>query len=256
MPLNYDRLLSEIRDDLDQPDMSAPSDDAIMRAIGDVSQLMHLQAQNTGEAWSHTYVDLTVSANQPYYALNEDRYGKPVRVYTVDPTDVNHISRKVDLVDRQDIEGYYSGRTVAVDGRKHSAVAMVPYFTDGQAMYEVIPTPAQSATYRIWYETGDIPEPTRGGTIPTQSPFHRYVRVKAATLLLGKCSWSRILGTKANELPPGDVLKLQAAQADRLRPGLVALTAEYEREYKEYIANIQQSGTQEVFGYGDHMGGW
>lgn len=256
MPLNYDRLLSEIRDDLDTPDERSPADDTILRAIGDVSQLLDLQAQNTGEGWSVAFFDLIVNANQPLYPFNEAQYGKPVRVYTIDTGDRAHFSRKIELVERQNIENYFNGRQVATAAEKHSAVCMVPYWSNGQASIEVIPTPSQSATYRIWYETGEIAEPTKGGTIPVQSPFHRYVRIKAASKLLGKCFWSKLLGSEPDKINPVDRIKLQQMHAERIRPDLVALEIEYAREYREYIANMIQSGTGEAVPYGGWTEEW
>lgn len=250
--MNYDKLLADIRLDLDSPDDIQPSDDQIMLAVADIAQLLDVKAQNTGEGWSVTYQDLHVSANNAVYALQWANFGKPVRVHTIDSSNRNHVTRKIDVIDRQDIENYYSGSAQPLGGEKHNAAAVVVYWENGAPQAEFIPQPGQSAAYRFWFETGEIPEPSLGGSIPVQSPFHRYVRIRAAIQLLGKCRWSRILGEKAADMEPERVIKLSSAHSERIRADLVPTEMEFRKAYEDYIASAHQSGSS----YGVPYGGW
>lgn len=258
--MNYDRLIADIRLDLDSPDQHQPSDDAVMLAVADISQLLDVKAQNTGEGWSVAYQDLPVSAGQPIYALSFPDFGKPVRIHTIEPGNRQYWTRKVEIVDRQDVENYYDGPVGGpVDpygggagAERWKAACAVVYWTTGQPSIEFIPVPNTSCQYRIWYETGEIPEPSPGGSVPVQLPFHRYVRVRAALALLGKCHWSKLLGENAARMDPEKVMKMMADHAERQRGDLVPVEIEYRKAYEDYIATSQQSGT----GYGNPYGGW
>jgi hypothetical protein len=252
--VNYDRLIADIKLDLDHPDDNQPSDDAIMLAIADIAQLLDVKAQNTGEGWSVTYQDLTVgpNVNPAVYALQWANFGKPVRIHTIDPSNPLHWSRKIQIIDRQDIENAYDGPVAPPGGEKHNASAVVIYWENGAPMAEFIPVPNQNAQYRFWFETGEIAEPAIGGGIPVQGPFHRYVRIRAALQLLGKCYWSRLLGPMAAAMDPERIMKVMSAHAERLRGDLMPTEAEFRRAYEDYIATAHQSGS----GYGNPYGGW
>jgi len=257
--MNYDRLIADIRLDLDSPDQHQPSDDAIMLAVADISQLLDVKAQNTGEGWSVQYQDLSVGPGNSIYPLAFPSFGKPVRIHSIEPGNRLHWTRKVDIISRQDIENYYEGPTGPFSGGgndRWNTACVVASWTNSQPFLEFIPEPNTAVQWRVWYETGAIPEPALGGQIPVQDPFHRYVRLRASISLLGKCHWSKFLGDNAAKMDPEKVMKMMRDHAGRLRDDLTPSVAEYAAAYEEYIATAWQPGVSGGVPYGEWSEDW
>jgi len=253
--LDYDRLIAEVRLDLDQPDAHAPGMDLILQKAGDVAQLRHSEQQNTGAGWSLRSYDITTQPGQPSYSLGGPEYGKPVRVHTIDPNNSFHATRKLDMTNRQDVDQLWRGETRArAGGAAHTAVAAIPYWEYNQPKLELVPIPNGNARYRIWFETGEIPEPRLGDTLPVNSPFHRYLRISAAIACLRYCWWSRLLGTEAAGVNPLDAMKAMQAYQAQIEDGLLKQEAEFRRAFEDYITTAFQAGTGEPNGYGDWVG--
>ena len=262
--LYFDRLIAEVRVDLHEPDINSPTDDNILQKAGDVVQLRHNEQNNTGVGWSVRSRDITTQPGQASYVMAENEvFGKPQRIHTVDPNNQFHVTGKIPIVERQDIEQYYDGSIRARLGSGyHTASCAVVYWQFGVPYVEFIPVPNGNATYRIWYETGEINEPNLGDNLPITSPFHRYVRVSTALACLAYCRWSRLLGEKPDAIEPERVLKIMQAYQAQLSPGLMKQELEYRAAFRDYIATAWQTGTGEPNPYGGglddfmYLGGW
>lgn len=251
MPLIYDDVLPQIREDCRNPEIFAPSDDLIMQRIGDIAQLLHTESQNTSVNWDLAYHDLKVKANQGEYELPVgDSYGKAVRIHTIDSGDKYHVSRKVEMAERQRIETAYRGPQTAASGAMHSAEVAVLYWKFGVPFLEIIPKPAQAATYRVWFETGEVPEPRLGDRpIPGLPSFHRYVRVYGSALVLPYCEWTDMV-------EPGWT-KDQKEEAFRSRrielaAAFTPLLDRWTPAWREYIRTERQTGSGRSVGYADY----
>jgi hypothetical protein len=256
--LNYDRLIAEVRMDLNQPDDFAPSDDLILQKAGDVAQNRHLEQQNTGVGWSIGSKDIQTQPGQPSYSIGLDSlFGKPTRVHTIDPSNRFHVSRKIDFAERQDQDVLYQGPELSIIGSSyHTAACVIFEWQNGQARASFLPTPNGVASYRIWYETGELPEPTLGALIPVSSPFHRYLRISTSIACMGHCHWSRLLGPNAAKMEPERVMTIMERAAGRLEPGLFKQEAEFREIFEDYIQTAWQTGTGQPHGYADWSEDW
>jgi len=262
---DFDRIITDCRAiDLDNPDFSAPNDDAIFGKAVDVAQLRHNQAQNSAVAWSIRWFDLKTSPGKAEYpiALGE-AFGKPIRIHTVDPADRHHCTRKIPIVEIQEIDEYYRGPAQSPVGgqNRHSAVAFQIYCKFGQPFLKPEPIPNDTSTYRVWLETGEIPEPALDSNLPVPGAFHRYLRISTSLAIISQCWWSRLLGDNPNALRPQDAALMMAAQratllGDPRTHGLLKQEADFKEEYEDWIATSHQSGTGESNPYGGWSEDW
>lgn len=237
MRIDYDRLIGEVRVDLDQPDPHSPTDDLIMQKAGDEAQLLMNEMGNAPPAWSQRYLDLSVSINQSQYLLSaEHAFGKPVRVHTIDPTDRYHVTRKINLCDRQNIDEFYRGQQTAVYG-KHTAEVMVFWEEPGAHMVEVLPTPAMSCQYRIWYNLGAIDDPRRATDAPVPPEYWRYLRIKTSLSALPYCEWTE---------------RDAMARVKILGESLLKKELEYKEQWRQFILTNRVLGNTEPLGYADY----
>lgn len=250
--LNFDRLVAEVRTDLAEPDINSPTDDRILQAAGDVVQLRHNEASNSGVGWSVRSRDITTQPGQPSYLMAENEvFGKPQRIHTIDPQDPFHCTRKIDIIERQDIEERYQGPIQSRLGSSfHTAAAAVVYWEFGVPYIEFVPTPNGQATYRVWFETGEITEPNLGDNLPIAAPFHRYIRVSTALACLRYARWSRLLGDKPDKIDPISAMKIMQMQRAEIEPGLLRQELEYREAFRDYIATAWQTGTGNPSPYG------
>lgn len=243
MPYINDRLIGEIRLECGTPETNQPSDDLILMKIGDVAQLLHNQAQNTSHAWSVNYYDLPAQAGKADYLIPLDRqWGKPQRVHTINPTDRYHVNRSIPIFERQNIEEAYRGPQEAMGGTHwtpHTAAAFIFYYKFGNPYADIVPTPAEPARYRLWFETGEIPEPKPDGNTPVIAPFARYLRVKAALLVMSHCEWA------------GNTKDENRERRAELADPLIPFVNEWEKTWRSYIQTSHQWGTSEPAGYAD-----
>ncbi len=235
MRIDYNRLISEVRMDCQYPDPHKPTDDLIMMVAGDVAQAMANRMGNAPPGWSQRYFDLQVQANTDTYDVAESDFSKPVRIHTIDPGDPNHVTRKIDDCDWQNVDEFYRGPETAQSSR-HSAQVMV-FWREGSAIrVSVLPTPAESVLYRVWFNTGTIPDPNKGGNAPVPPEFFRYLRAQVSDAVLGHCRWGGEL--------KDDVLKaVQDSISKRLRMS--------EREWNSFVLTNSVTGSTSPAGYAD-----
>lgn len=251
----FDQLISEVRLDLNYPETWAPTDDLILQKAADVAQLLHNQAQNTAAPWSIGKWDIPVKAGQAEYLLGVEGGAKPVRLHTIDSTDVHHISRKIPIVPMQDVDGYYQGPETAMHltGQAHSAEVAVLYWSAGAPYLRFVPTPGNGAEYRCWYEIGVLPEPGLGSQVNVPAPFFRYLRVATAAACARYAQWGRILGMAEDAKT---IQSITQSEQQQLLDTLLKLEIQYARAYQEWTSTPIQSGVGEAIGYGDWAGDW
>ncbi len=259
--LNFDRLIAEVRTDLFEPDINSPTDDLILQKAGDIVQLRGNEQSNTGVGWSVRSRDITTQPGQASYLMTENQiFGKPQRIHTIKPNDPFHVSDKIPIVERQDIEQFYEGPGKSRLGSNyHTAACAVVYWEFNAPYIEFIPTPNGSATYRIWYETGEINEPNLGDNLPSTPPFQRYIRVSTALACLPYARWSRLLGDNPDKTDPMQAMKIMQAYQLQLQSGLMKQEVEFRKAWTDYIATGWQTGTgqpQPYGGYSDDFLSW
>lgn len=245
--------------DLDNPDPSSPNDDLIFLKAADVAQLRHNDAQNSPVSWSLRYWDLQATANKDEYLIPDgEQFGKPARIHTIDLNDRYHVTRKIEVSEIQNVDEFYQGPTTAgYSGNLHSAEVFLFYYKFNVPYLKIVPTPSGSSRYRVWFETGELPEAALGSNLPAPGAFHRYFRISTAVACLGYCYWSRLLGDKPEKIEPEKILQIMRSYQKQLTDGLLKQEVEFARSYDDYIETQQQSGTGQPNGYGDWAGdGW
>ncbi|HMV50380.1 MAG TPA: hypothetical protein PKC13_24235 [Blastocatellia bacterium] len=242
MRIDYNRLIAETRLECGNPDPHAPSDDLIMMQAGDVAQAMMNRMGNAPPGWSQRYFDLQATpGNDGTFAITEADFSKPVRIHTIDPGNPNHVTRKIDDCDWQNVDEFYRGPKVATEGG-HSARVMV-FWRSGAAMWvSVVPEPLEPVQYRIWFNTGTIGDPRRGDSAPVPPEFFRYLRSQVSNVVLGHCRWGGKLDA--------DVM---AAAQDSITKKL----AMSQREWDSFVLTNSVTGSTTPAGYADwYMDGW
>ena len=244
---DYDRLIGEVRLDCHEPEGHAPNDDLIMQKAGDVAQLLVTELANAPPGWSQRFYDLDVEADKGIYQIPVEPFSKPVRVHTIDPDDRYHVTRKIEFCERQNVDEFYRGLTTAITGwPKHTARLMVLWWDQQTppsplvaapnrlvAQLEVIPVPTEAARYRIWFNTGAIPEPSQNTVAPIPAEWYRYWRVKTSLLTLRYCHW------KGRD---------QQARKDEIaiiEPVLVSQVKEYKEAWEQFRLTNRVTGNQE-----------
>lgn len=234
----YDRAIADIRLTLQEPDAFAPSDDFLMQKLADVCQLLHIQANNTGTGWSNKSTEVSLGANQIEYAISAGQtYGKPVRLHTYDPTNPRIETRKIELVDRREMEAF-RGVDAAI------------YYLDAetrQPKLEFLQPWPQARTLRLWWESGEIKDPNLGDALPVNGPFHRYAVIKASVAAIGACEWSAL----AKGLAPAEAEKAFEARRRALESRLEKQEIEYAQAFDSWIWNNREVGTGHIPGYAD-----
>lgn len=262
---DFDRVITDCRViDLDHPDVTGPNDDAIFGKAVDVAQLRHNQAQNSAVSWSIQHWDLKTQPGKDEYLIPlGEAFGKPVRVHTIDSTNKYHCTDKIPVIGAREVEEYYYGPEQSRIGGQnlHSAVAMQLFWKFGQPYLKPIPTPGETSTYRVWFETGSIPEPALADNLPVPEAFHRYLRISTSIAIIGQCWWTRLLGDNPNAIDPERALKImedrrQSLLGNPLRSGLLKQEIEFREQYEDWIATDHQGGTGEGNPYGEWAEGW
>jgi hypothetical protein len=247
---DYDRLIGEVRLDCNEPEGHAPDDDLIMQKAGDVAQLLVSELANAPSGWSQRFHDLDVQPNTGIYQIPVEPFSKPVRVHTIDPDDQFHVTRKIDFCERQNQDEFYQGQTTALTGCKHTARLMVLWWDQQTppaplptvpdrlvAQLEVIPVPTEAARYRIWFNTGAIPEPSQNTVAPVPAQWYRYWRVETSLLTLRYCHWK------------GRDQEARKAEIALIEPVLNRQSERFRDSWEQFKLTNRVSGSQEPHGY-------
>jgi len=239
LQLDYDRLIGEVRLDCNEPEAHSPNDDLILQKSGNVAQLLVNELSNAPPGWSQRFHDLDVLPGKAFYPLPIDKaFSKPVRIHTIDQADRFHVTRKVDMCDRQNQDEFYQGPRQAVVGR-HTAWVKVLSWDLAQPQLEVVPEPVEVARYRIWYNTGIIPEPLQDQNPPVPLEYFRYWRVETSLLTLRYCHWR------------GRDQVSRKAEIEFLEPVLLRQSKQFKEAWDQFKLTNRVTGSQEPHGYAD-----
>jgi hypothetical protein len=250
---DYDRLIGEVRLDCHEPEGHAPNDDLIMQKAGDVAQLLVNELANAPPGWSQRFIDLDVAPDQAIYQIAVEPFSKPVRIHTVDPDDIYHVTRKIEWCDRQNVDEFYTGPTTAITGwPKHTARLMVLWWDQQTppaplsavpdrlvAQLEVIPVPTDVARYRIWFNTGVIPDPSQNTVAPIPAEWYRYWRIETSLLTLRYCHWK------------GRDQQARKDEIGIIEPVLMRQSKQFHDAWEQFKLTNKVSGSQEPHGYAD-----
>jgi hypothetical protein len=248
---DYDRLFGEVRLDCNEPEGHAPNDDLIMQKAGDVAQLLVTELSNAPPGWSQRFHDLEVQPNQAIYQIPVEPFSKPVRVHTVDPDDIFHVTRKIEWCERQNVDEFYRGPTTAIAGwPKHTAMLIVLWWDQQTppaplptvpdrlvAQVEIVPVPTEIAKYRFWYNTGVIPEPSQNTVAPIPAEWYRYWRVETSLLTLRYCHWK------------GRDQEARKTEIALIEPVLNRQSERFRDSWEQFKLTNRVSGSQEPHGY-------
>lgn len=237
--LQYDQAIAAIRLNLLYPDAFAPNDDFILQKLADSCQLLHLQLNNTATGWSQEFMPLTLAPDTRDIDLIDvpPNFGKPVRLHTYEPSNPRRATSKIELIDRRDQEAY-----LGVD----AAV----YWVDSQTRQpklEFLQQIPRQRFFKLWWETGEIGDPSLENVLPVTNPFHRYAVLKASVACIGACEWAA-LGTG---LAPSDAEKAFEARRKSLETRLMKQELEYSETWEGYIYTNRESGVGYIGGYAD-----
>lgn len=245
MRVDWERLLSDVRMELDNPSPHNPTDDLLMMKGGDEAQLLLNEMSNAPPGWSQTYHDLPVTPYKAIYDLEGiDNFSKPVRVHTIDPSDQYHNNRKIQTCERQNVDEFYSGAaTASLSG--WSAEVMVFYQEYNVHKVEVFPAPLDAVRYRLWFNTGVIPDPTREAQVPTPPEYFRFLRLKTSLAALPYCRWSNLSEQQAN-------MKFK-----QLADALLKKEIEQRESWRNFIQTSRRGGSTEPLAYGQtYLDSW
>jgi hypothetical protein len=242
MPLefDYDRLIGEVRLDCNEPEAHLPNDDLIMQKAGDVAQLLVNELANAPPGWSQRYYDFDVQPGKAFYPMPIDKaFSKPVRIHTINQGNPYHVTRKIDMCDRQNVDEFYRGprQALQIVGH-HTARVMIISWDLSEPQIEIVPEPVEVARYRVWYNTGVIDEPLQAQKSPVPLEYFRYWRVKTSLLVLRYCSWK------------GRDQESRAAEVKLLEPVLIGQVTEFRAAWNEYKLTNRVLGSQESNAYG------
>jgi hypothetical protein len=222
-----------------------------MQKAGDTAQLLVNELANAPAGWSQRFYDLDVQQDTAIYQLPIKPFSKPVRIHTLDPNDKYHVTRKIDWCERQNVDEFYRGITTAITGWPiHTARLMVLWWDQQTpplplaqtpdrlvAQLEVIPVPSLTARYRIWYNTGVLPEPAKNTVAPIPAEWYRYWRIKTSLLTLRYCYWKgRDQDARKNEI-------------ELIEPVLINQVTEYKTAWDQFKLTSKVSGSQDPSRY-------
>jgi hypothetical protein len=226
---------------LGDPNPMSPNPRAQWRSMIAHIQSLYNQLTNSSEAWTMGETELTVSPQQDEY-LVANIAGKPILVFTKDDTNPSHIERPISVVKIEDLllsyEGPRDGSALWPgywDGSNHTARA-IAFFQKGDGGWwaSIRPVPQLTATYRIFFVTGDWTQNASLGTIPVLPEHHHLLTVRAALSDLPNCEWGEL---SSKDTRPAIAAAWQRNYESR-RQMLEAENAQYTRDFLYYIRSL------------------
>lgn len=155
------------------------------------------EIQATGRAWAigDQPIILTVASGQSDYLLPVgDEWGRPMDVFTIDPSNSSFIERQIEfteLADRlMDWQAPRNAQTF-IDSAGHTAQRMMFYkksFSNDQYV-SVWPVPQTTSQYKILFSVGDWASTMSLNDSPLLTQHHALLTVKTAQDALPGSSW-------------------------------------------------------------------
>lgn len=191
--LKAKEVMSYVRAALDYPSPETLKDATLLLKLQEKSEHYFNRLNLEERNWFLGSYDLNVSPSVETYSLPIPDWGRPITCETFDNSDpINHIRREVKLGDLQDFNLFYNGPVGSTSGTgtqgQYSAVFMATYrTTSNELKLRVVPIPAQTASYRIFYEP-NRPTPVRlNGSIAFLEQFRGLLVADTALACLPYC---------------------------------------------------------------------
>lgn len=157
--MNFRGLLSNVRIRLRNPRAQKPSDRTLLLLLSTTIQNLLTEANLRGRYWSVDETELVVSPNNAEYIIGVEGFGKPLEVRSYSPGNPSAVEYNVTFSELTDLGFDWPypnnfGVSASLDGMLHSAQRIAFYRKQGNVYARIVPTPAQSARYRIIYQVG------------------------------------------------------------------------------------------------------
>lgn len=155
------------------------------------------EIQATGRAWAvgDQPIILTVASGQSEYILPVgDEWGRPLDVYTTDPSNSSFIEQQIEFTELGDrLMGWDGPRNSQgyLDSAGHAVQRMMFYkrqFSNDQYV-SVWPVPTGSSSYKILYSVGEWSTQMSLDDSPLLTQHHALLTVKTAMDALPGSSW-------------------------------------------------------------------
>jgi hypothetical protein len=192
--VNFRGLLSNVRIRLDHPRAQRPSDRDLLLHLSTAIQNLLIEANLRGRYWAVDETELVVTPNTTEYLIGVEGFGKPLEVRSINSPNSPYIDYDVEFSELGDLGFGWDypnnyGLSGGNGGALHNAHRIAFYHKQGNVYARVMPTPGQSARYRIIYQIGLF-----GSTIPLDEellfPEHSaLVELRTAISALPSSEW-------------------------------------------------------------------
>lgn len=214
-----------------------PSRQYLLQLATTNTQSFFNEIQATGRAWAigDQPIVLTVASGQSEYLLPVgNEWGRPIDVYTTDPSNSSFIERQIEFTELGDrLMDWEAPRNSQgyLDSAGHTAQRMMFYkkaFSNDQYV-SVWPVPTGSSSYKICYSVGEWATQMSLDDSPLLTQHHALIVVKTAMDALPGTSWFDHSEEQENRLRRNE---LRASFESRL-PILMD-------QWKRHIKNVTQ----------------
>jgi hypothetical protein len=187
---------------LDEPLPNQPNYPYVFAQLLAVVQSAVNQIGNAGQNWETREASFTLSPCQERAIISADNIGKPLAVYTADPSNQHHYERNIPLVKRQNLidsyegvrdgMGSYYGYLGLQGSSGHVAQKMSVYEEDGTWYAQPRPITGDNGEpgiYKLIYSVGNwVGEADRNSDVILEE-HAAYFELRAAMASLPKACW-------------------------------------------------------------------
>src|SRR6266404_5190583 len=159
MPSLYERITS-LRDRLRHPRANRPGDSDCLRSLCDHTKLLRAKRKNTGLPWDFADKKINIVSGKAKYQINDERFGAPLAVLTIDDSDPGHFQRLIPFFSPQNLAWHWGlpndiGTSAYDWDASHSAQRVAFYWSNGVPYLEFQPLPKANAAYLLRFVVGD-----------------------------------------------------------------------------------------------------
>lgn len=231
MAETVEELIQSIRIKCGSPPQDVLGDPAVLDCLYDKITHYRNELNIPSEGWNVSKGLITVQPNRDSGLLTLPDMGRPFFVETFDKSDPRFTRREVRLYriqDRNLFNVMESNSNLVANNVKHSAQGFA-FFGLGtpDANYQVYPTPAEVADYRVWYETILTDEPSIREVPAFMAHFFPLLKVDCQLDLLPMCKYAP------------ESLSIMMSQAN-------ATKQQYYMTFRTYIHSIYHADTDDM----------
>lgn len=246
--MDVSRILSIVKQRCDYPDPHRPGLDHYMMELRAGAQELHNRLGVALPPWDILPIDITAGRGQEVRNLSVGSFSKLRRCYAIleNSSDGYALNCPVKVIDADELNLY--------QGRASIAEVVAPFYRDGGWKVQFAPPLSDTYTYRIWYETGELPWYGRGDTPVPQIEQYHYLLADLITIaVLPHCWWSKLLG-KEVEMKMSDQQKLMERHAAKLSDRSEKSAARQFPIFQEAISTLLASQEPSANAYGEAWG--